>query len=118
MFRLGIDLGTSTVKLLLMEEDGGSVVSRWSSRHYGELLPTLLRGLEEMALPQVPLLAAVTAATPRLFPGAARVSCLGRSPLLWKGCGTACPRRAASSRSAVRGPGSLPIWTGERPGLR
>lgn len=52
MFRLGIDLGTSTVKLLLMEEDGGSVVSRWSSRHYGELLPTLLRGWRRWHCPR------------------------------------------------------------------
>lgn len=93
MFRLGIDLGTSTVKLLLMEEDGGSVVSRWSSRHYGELLPTLLRGLEEMALPQVPLLAAVTGSNaPALSGVLPGVSCLGEIPAIVEGVRYSLPQ--------------------------
>lgn len=49
MKTLGIDLGTSTVKLALLSAEGDvqKVERLWSARHYGLILPTLQEGLEE-----------------------------------------------------------------------
>lgn len=43
MDKLGIDLGASTVKLVLME--GNQLRKTWSATHYGNLMPTLKKGL-------------------------------------------------------------------------
>ena len=49
MLKLGIDLGTSTVKLLLMEEQ--QIKKQWIKPHYGHLTETLKQGLQELMLP-------------------------------------------------------------------
>lgn len=49
MIRLGIDLGSSTVKLARMEE---GIQKLWCARHHGEIGKTLLKGLAELDLPE------------------------------------------------------------------
>lgn len=58
MYRLGIDCGTSTIKLALAEET--RLCKTWLGEHHGVLLPTLWQGLEEMKLPADVMSAAVT----------------------------------------------------------
>ncbi len=58
MYRLGIDCGTSTIKLALVEET--RLCKTWLGEHHGVLLPTLLQGLAEMKLPADVMSAAVT----------------------------------------------------------
>lgn len=54
MKTLGIDLGTSTVKLALLERGDSATAPKverlWSEKHYGLVLETLLEGLDEMFL--------------------------------------------------------------------
>ena len=46
VYRLGIDLGSSTVKTVLMNED--EVIEKYSKKHYGKLIPTLLELLDNL----------------------------------------------------------------------
>ncbi len=50
MFQLGIDMGSSTVKLALLED--GALRRSWLAAHQGELTQTLRRGLRELELPE------------------------------------------------------------------
>ncbi len=47
MIKLGIDLGTSTVKLVLTED--GKIRDTWISPHHGRIAQTLSDGLEQMS---------------------------------------------------------------------
>ena len=49
MIKLGIDVGTSTVKLAMLSE--GKLTKTWIKRHHGRLLPTIKAGIEAMDLP-------------------------------------------------------------------
>lgn len=64
MKTLGIDLGTSTVKLALLSAEGDvqKVERLWSARHYGLILPTLREGLEETVVGEEPVRVCVTGA--------------------------------------------------------
>lgn len=57
MLQLGIDMGSSTVKLVLLED--GKLQKSWLAVHQGELIATLHRGLKEIGLPEE-FVAAVT----------------------------------------------------------
>ena len=71
MIKLGIDMGTSTIKLVLMEEQ--NIRKTWLGVHYGQVMETLRRGLSEMELPEH-FMAAVT--------GSNRLTLLDRFPNL------------------------------------
>ena len=49
MKKIGIDLGTSTVKLALIGTEGPQV---WCAPHHGQVTQTLLDGLRSMELPE------------------------------------------------------------------
>ena len=50
MFQLGIDMGSSTIKMALLED--GVVCRSWLEVHHGELADTLKRGLASLDLPE------------------------------------------------------------------
>lgn len=50
MKQLGIDLGTSTVKIVLMES--GGIEEQWIAAHHGKTVQTLLSGLRQIPLPR------------------------------------------------------------------
>ncbi|MCR4629484.1 MAG: acyl-CoA dehydratase activase [Clostridium sp.] len=58
MRQLGIDIGTSCIRLVLLSE--GAIRQKWGKVHHGRLLPTLSEGLAALHLTADPLLAAVT----------------------------------------------------------
>lgn len=58
MIRLGIDMGASTVKLALLQEETRE--QTWVKSHQGNLLSTLRMGLEQLAPPGKPIKLAVT----------------------------------------------------------
>ena len=71
MKTLGIDLGTSTVKLAVLSSEGEAdpVIERlWSATHYGLVLETLLEGLEELPS-EGPLPVTVTGANSTMLRG-------------------------------------------------
>lgn len=84
MVQLGIDIGTSTIKMLLL--DGGTVCRTWMGRHHGRLIQTLTTGLQAMSLPETGLCVAVTGANAQILtehcPGLAR---LGDIPAIVEG---------------------------------
>lgn len=69
MMKLGIDMGTGTIKLVLMEDE--NIRETWLGIHHGMVMKTLRRGLSEMKLPEH-FMAAVT--------GSNRVTLLERFP--------------------------------------
>ena len=73
MYQLGIDVGTSSAKLALLQDE--SIERTWIKRHHGRLLQTLTEGLEAIQPPDEPIPAAVTGAnaqilTSRMVPAA------------------------------------------------
>lgn len=66
MKQIGIDLGTSSIKIAVLED--GTLTRKWSDPHYGDVIPVLLEGLEECGITE----------------GSAKVSVTGgNAPLLY-----------------------------------
>lgn len=84
MKTLGIDLGTSTVKLALFSSLGDVLIPErlWSARHYGLILPTLLEGLGEVSVTDEPVRVCVTGAKSILLNG---LPTLGDIPAIVEG---------------------------------
>ena len=80
MRALGIDIGTSTVKLALVSGDDINRV--WSARHYGRIKEALLDGLSEMAVTEEPVAVCVTGSGSARLPG---LPVLGDIPAIVEG---------------------------------
>ncbi len=46
MYKLGIDIGSSTIKMIVMEEN--QIIFRWSDKHFGKIHKCLRKGLLEV----------------------------------------------------------------------
>ncbi len=46
MYKLGIDIGSSTIKMIVMEEN--QIIFRWSDKHFGKIHECLRKGLLEV----------------------------------------------------------------------
>ena len=89
MKQLGMDIGTSSVKLVLMED--GVICGKWMGKHHGRLLATILAGLESLAPPDEDWLCAVTGANARIVTERTDVFRLGDVPALTEGLKKICP---------------------------
>ena len=90
MYQLGIDVGTSSVKLALLLDE--HIERTWIKRHHGRLLQTVTEGLEAIQPPDEPIPVAVTGANAQIltsrFDGIDR---LGDIPAIVEGVRHAIP---------------------------
>lgn len=65
MKQIGIDFGSSTIKIIVMEQN--SVKQRWIKRHRGMILPTLEEGFRSLSLTGQEIAVAVTGSNARVL---------------------------------------------------
>ena len=85
MYQLGIDVGTSSIKLVLLENK--NIIQKWLKRHHGRLLQTLREGLSEIDLPEK-FFCAVTGSNSQIFnvsDSLKRIQKLGDIPAIVEG---------------------------------
>ena len=65
MYQLGIDIGASSVKLVLLQDR--TIKEKWLKRHHGRLFQTVTEGLRAIALPGEAVPMAVTGANAQII---------------------------------------------------
>jgi predicted CoA-substrate-specific enzyme activase len=90
MYRLGIDMGASTIKLALLKDK--TIQSTWMRQHHGALLPALCQGLTDLRLPEGPVSMAVTGMNSQILLDACpQLSRLGDIPAIVEGIHALAP---------------------------
>ena len=106
MYSLGMDLGTSTVKIVLMQN--GTVEKYWLAVHHGRPLLCLRQGLSELAIGRDETLAVCVTGdnAGSLLERCPVLSELGEIPAIVEVCTGLCRRPVRLLKSAVKVRGS------------
>ena len=83
MQQIGIDLGSSTVKIVVMEQN--TIQKKWLKRHRGMMLTTLREGLEALELPMQAMTAATGSNAGVLSEVLPEITSLGEIPAITEG---------------------------------
>ena len=83
MQQIGIDLGSSTVKIVVMEQN--TIQKKWLKRHRGMVLTTLREGLEALELPMQAMTAATGSNAGVLSEVLPEITSLGEIPAITEG---------------------------------
>lgn len=83
MHQIGIDLGTSTVKVVVMEQQ--TVRQKWIKRHRGMVLSALQEGLNALELPEQVMVAVTGSNAGVLTDVLSGITCLGEIPAITQG---------------------------------